>query len=55
MVTTDTDKLMYEIKTKDIYADFSRNKDVSFSKDKDVMLDFSNYSASQNMMVVQTN
>ena len=31
----DTDGLMYEIKTEDIYEDFSSNKE---------MLDFSNYS-----------
>ena len=32
---TDTDSLMYEIKTKDVYKDFSSDKE---------MLDFSNYS-----------
>ena len=32
----DTDSLMYEIKTKDVYEDFSKDKE---------MLDFSNYSA----------
>ena len=35
LVFTDTDGLMYEIKTEDVYEDFSSNKE---------MLDFSNYS-----------
>ena len=33
---TDTDSLKYEIKTKDVYEDFSKNKE---------MFDFNNYSA----------
>ena len=35
LLFTDTDSLMYEIKTEDIYEDFSSNKE---------MFDFSNYS-----------
>ena len=35
LLFTDTDSLMYEIKTKDVYEDFSSNKE---------MFDFSNYS-----------
>ena len=35
LLFTDTDSLMYEIKTGDVYEDFSSNKE---------MLDFSNYS-----------
>ena len=35
LLFTDTDSLMYEIKTEDVYKDFSSDKD---------MLDFSNYS-----------
>ena len=34
LLFTDTDSLMYEIKTEDVYEDFSSNKE---------MLDFSNY------------
>ena len=41
LLFTDTDNLMYEIKTEDVYEDFSSNKE---------MFDFSNYSASQNTM-----
>ena len=36
LLFTDTDSLMYEIKTEDVYEDFSKDKD---------MLDFSNYIA----------
>ena len=36
LLFTDTDSLMYEIKTEDVYEDFSKDKE---------MLDFSNYSA----------
>ena len=43
---TDTDSLKYEIKTKDVYEDFSKNKE---------MFDFSNYLASQNVLMIQTN
>ena len=35
LVFTDTDSLIYEIKTEDVYEDFSSNKE---------MFDFSNYS-----------
>ena len=35
LLFTDTDSLMYEIKTEDVYADFSNDKE---------MLDVSNYS-----------
>ena len=37
---------MYEIKTEDVYEDFSKDKE---------MFDFSYYSASQNIMVIQPN
>ena len=37
---------MYEIKTEDVYEDFSSDKD---------MFDFSNYQLSQNIMIIQTN
>ena len=37
---------MYEIKTEDVYEDFSDNKK---------MFDFRIYSTSQNIMIVQTN
>ena len=43
---TNTDSLMYEIKTEDVYEDFSGNKE---------MFDFSNYSTSQNAMMIQIN
>ena len=36
LLFTDTDLLMYEIKTEDVYEDFSKDKE---------MFDFSNYSA----------
>ena len=36
LLLTYTDSLIYEIKTKDVYGDFSKNKEMS---------DFSNYSA----------
>ena len=42
----DTDSLMYQIKTEDVYEDFSSNKE---------MFDFSNFGLSQNPMIVQTN
>ena len=35
MLVTDTDRLMYEIKTEDVFEDFSNDKQ---------MFDFSNYS-----------
>ena len=43
---TNTDSLMYEIKTEDVYEDFTGNKE---------MFDFSNYSTSQNAMMIQIN
>ena len=43
---TNTDSLMYEIRTEDVYEDFSGNKE---------MFDFSNYSTSQNAMMIQIN
>ena len=36
LLFTDTDSLMYETKTEDVYDDFSKDKE---------MFDFSNYSA----------
>ena len=41
LLFTDTDNLMYEIKTEDVYEYFSSNKE---------MFDFSNYSTSQSTM-----
>ena len=41
----ETDSLMYEIKTKDVYEDFSNDKET---------FDFSNYS-SQNTLMIQAN
>ena len=46
LLFTKTDTLMYEIKTEDVYEDFSSNKEV---------FDFSNYSTNSNSMIVQTN
>ena len=46
LLFTDTDSLMYEIKTEDVSEDFS---------DDTEMFDFSNYSTSQNIMIIQTN
>ena len=43
---TDTGNLLYEIKTEDIYKDFSNNKK---------MFHFSNFQLSQNIMIIQTN
>ena len=40
---TDTDSLMYEIKTEDIYEYFSKDKEMS---------DFSDYSLGQNIMMI---
>ena len=37
---------MYEIKTEDVYEDFSKDKE---------MFDFSNYSTKSNIIMVQTN
>ena len=45
LLFTDTDSLMYEMKTEDVYEDFRNDKK---------MFDFSNYS-SQNIMIIQTN
>ena len=41
---TDTNRLMYEIKTEDVYEDFTSDKK---------KFDFSNYSTSQNTMTIQ--
>ena len=50
LLFTDTDSLMYEIKTKNVYEDFSNDKK---------MFDVSNYSKVQkyipNIMIIQTN
>ena len=46
LLFTKTDTLMYEIKTEDVYEDFSSDKEV---------FDFSNYSTNSNSMIVQTN
>ena len=46
LLFTDIDSLMYEIKTEDVYEDFSSNKE---------MLDFSNYSTKSNTLMIQTN
>ena len=44
---TDTDSLIYEIKTEDVYEDFSNDKEMSY---------FSNYlTKSKNIMIIQTN
>ena len=45
LLFTDTDSLMYEMKTEGVYEDFRNDKK---------MFDFSNYS-SQNIMIIQTN
>ena len=46
LLFTDTDSLMYEIKTEDVYEDFSSDKE---------MFDFGNYSTSLNTVIIQTN
>ena len=47
LLFTDTDSLIYEIKTEDIYKDFNSNKEI---------FDFSNYSAkSEKTGIIQTN
>ena len=46
LLFADTDSLMYETKTKDVYEDFSREKE---------MFDSSSYSTSQSSMIIQTN
>ena len=46
LIFTETDSLMYEIKTEDVYEDFSNDKEIFES---------SNYSTSQKMMIIQTN
>ena len=46
LMFTDTGNLLYEIKTEDIYKDFSNNKK---------MFQFSNFQLSQNIMIIQTN
>ena len=45
VIFTDKDVLMHEIKTKDVYKDFSNDKE---------MVDFSNYSTKSKIMVIQT-
>ena len=45
LLFTDTDSLMHEINTKDVYEKFSKCKEI---------FDFSNYLASQNIMIIQT-
>ena len=42
----DNDSLMYEIKTEDLYKDFSNNKE---------MFHFINYSVNQSITIIQTN
>ena len=46
LLFTDTDSLMYEIKTEDVYEDFGRNKE---------MLILVIIRLSQNTMMIQTN
>ena len=46
LLFTDTDSLIYESKTEDVYEDFSSNKE---------MFDFSNYSTNSKYFVIQTN
>ena len=43
LLISDTDSLMYEIKTEDVDEDFNKNKEI---------FDFSNYSA-QNIILIQ--
>ena len=46
LLFTYTDSSMYETKTEDVYETFSNDKE---------MFDFSNYSASQNITIIQRN
>ena len=46
LLFTDTDNLMYEIRTEDVYEDFSSNKE---------MLDFNNCSTKSKYYEIQTN
>ena len=46
LLFTNTDSLMYGIKTEDIYEDFSKDKD---------MFEFSNCSVRESIMIIQTN
>ena len=46
LLLTDSDSLMYEIKTENAYGDFSNNKE---------NFDFSNYPTKSNTMIIQTN
>ena len=46
LLFTDTDNLMYEIRTEDVYEDFSSNKE---------MLDFNNYSTKSKYYEIQAN
>ena len=43
LLFTDTDSLMYEIKTEDVYEDFSDDKE---------MFDYSNYSVNSKIMII---
>ena len=46
LLFTDTDNLIYEIRTEDVYEDFSSNKE---------MFDFNNYSTKSKYYEIQTN
>ena len=46
LLFTDTDSLMYESKTEDVYKDFSNNKN---------MFDFNNYLPKSKIMIIKTN
>ena len=45
LLFTDTDSLLYEIETWNVYDDFSNNKDI---------FDFNNYSAESKFEMIQT-
>ena len=45
LLLTDTDSLLYEIETWNVYDDFSNNKDI---------FDFNNYSAESKYEMIQT-
>ena len=46
LLFTDTDSLMYEIKTREVYEDFSNDKEI---------FGFINYSAKSKIMMIQAN
>ena len=46
LLFTDTDSLMYESKTEDVYKEFSNNKN---------MFDFNNYLPKSKIMIIKTN